>query len=69
MIATWSVVTYYVALMALSVFYFLQSFQAELPWSICNPEWADMATCVSARDNFTLTDNITFVTSSEQYFE
>ncbi|XP_046408711.1 sodium-dependent nutrient amino acid transporter 1-like [Ischnura elegans] len=33
------VVTYYCSLMGLTVFYFAASFQSELPWAKCRPEW------------------------------
>ncbi|OXA50584.1 Sodium-dependent nutrient amino acid transporter 1 [Folsomia candida] len=33
------VCSYYCSLMAITIFYFFQSFQSELPWSVCNPEW------------------------------
>ena len=39
--ATWFVVTYYCCLMALTVFYFFSSFQSVLPWTVCDPAWAD----------------------------
>ncbi|KAB7506127.1 Sodium-dependent nutrient amino acid transporter 1 [Armadillidium nasatum] len=35
-IATWCVVTYYVSLMALTIFYFIASFFPKLPWASCN---------------------------------
>jgi solute carrier family 6 amino acid transporter-like protein 5/7/9/14 len=40
-LATWFVVTYYCCLMALTVFYFFSSFQSVLPWTVCDPAWAD----------------------------
>lgn len=33
------VCSYYCSLMAITIFYFFQSFQSTLPWSRCNPEW------------------------------
>lgn len=37
--ATIMVATYYCSLMALTAFYFVQSFAAELPWATCSEEW------------------------------
>jgi solute carrier family 6 amino acid transporter-like protein 5/7/9/14 len=39
MFATVMVLIYYCSLMALTVFYFIQSFASELPWSTCAEEW------------------------------
>lgn len=67
MIGTWSVVTYYCSLMALTVFYFVMSFQSQLPWTWCNPDWAD-ENCVDSKNfNSSTTTNLS-VSSSEQYF-
>lgn len=33
--------TYYSSLMALTLRYFFYSFNTQLPWSECNPEWTD----------------------------
>ncbi|KAG7162061.1 sodium-dependent nutrient amino acid transporter 1-like [Homarus americanus] len=65
MVATWSVVTYYCSLMALTVFYLTQSFSAVLPWTYCDPAWADL-NCVDAASNRTFTNESQ--SSSEQYF-
>ncbi|KAK7078485.1 hypothetical protein SK128_001588, partial [Halocaridina rubra] len=65
MIGTWSVVTYYCSLMALCVFYFIMSFQKVLPWSYCDPAWAD-ENCVNATGNVTYSNESQ--SSSEQYF-
>ncbi|CAL4064796.1 unnamed protein product, partial [Meganyctiphanes norvegica] len=79
-IATWSVVTYYCSLMALTVFYFVHSFQAVLPWTVCDPAWAD-DNCRDASYNYTAlntTGEVLFLndtspmakgqSSSEQFF-
>lgn len=66
MLGTWSVVTYYCSLMALCVFYFIQSFSAVLPWSVCDYDnWAD-ENCVDASGNGSFSN--TSESSSEQYF-
>ncbi|XP_050737440.1 sodium-dependent nutrient amino acid transporter 1-like [Eriocheir sinensis] len=65
-IATWAVVTYYCALMALTVFYFVMSFNKVLPWSVCDEAWAD-ENCVDASGtNFTYSNNSQ--SSSEQFY-
>lgn len=65
MIGTWSVVTYYCSLMALTIFYLTQSFSWVLPWTQCHPEWADH-NCVdgSGRPSYSNGSQ----SSSEQYF-
>jgi len=49
MIATMAVLTYYVSIMSLTIFYFIQSFQKTLPWSECNVDWADEGACNETR--------------------
>ncbi|XP_065579842.1 sodium-dependent nutrient amino acid transporter 1-like isoform X2 [Artemia franciscana] len=66
--ATWCVVTYYTSLMALVSFYFIASFQSPLPWTYCDPVWADEK-CVDSTMN--LTNSSIFGKSespSDQYF-
>jgi solute carrier family 6 amino acid transporter-like protein 5/7/9/14 len=69
MFCTILVLTYYCSLMALTVFYFLQSFAAELPWSNCDEKW-DM--CIASKkydDNNSIITNLTgHRSSSELYF-
>lgn len=36
---------YYNVIMSYTVFYMVASFDSEVPWSKCDPAWADMATC------------------------
>ncbi|CAL8126748.1 unnamed protein product [Orchesella dallaii] len=45
MIATMAVLTYYVSIMALTVYYFIVSFQKTLPWSLCDEAWAGVGNC------------------------
>lgn len=66
-IAVFSVVSYYCALMALTLFYLASSFQSILPWATCQEEWGEG--CVSsseARSN--IMGNITQSSSAELYF-
>lgn len=62
------VVSYYCALMALTLYYLAASFQAELPWSICRPEWQGF--CIDAASNGLVPDtqNVTVRSSAELYF-
>ncbi|XP_071444225.1 sodium-dependent nutrient amino acid transporter 1-like [Hetaerina americana] len=57
------VVTYYCSLMGLTVFYFAASFQSELPWAKCRPEWNDCFD--SVRNSHGLTTNNTL--AAEKY--
>lgn len=45
MVGTGCVVSFYVSLMALTVFYFFASFNSVLPWAQCDPSWAGEAAC------------------------
>ncbi|KAA0194671.1 hypothetical protein HAZT_HAZT001110 [Hyalella azteca] len=65
-IATWSVVTYYVSLMALTVFYFVASFKSSLPWATCG-DWAS-EDCVDTMANISLKENFHLKSSSDEYF-
>lgn len=38
-VSVFSVITYYCALMALTLFYMVASFQSVLPWAFCWEEW------------------------------
>ncbi|XP_014233935.1 sodium-dependent nutrient amino acid transporter 1-like isoform X1 [Trichogramma pretiosum] len=63
--------SYYCSLMALTLFYLINSFQAELPWSKCRPEWG--SNCLdSLRRSLNATaaypTNVTQYSSAELYF-
>jgi len=71
MLATWSVVTYYVSLMALTVFYFLASFHSSLPWASCG-NWSSPL-CVDAHTNLSalndsLLNSSMLKSPSDEYF-
>ncbi|KAF2350544.1 Sodium:neurotransmitter symporter [Trinorchestia longiramus] len=70
-VATSAILTYYVSLMAITVFYFCISFQSALPWSVCDPAWADMDSCVSIASNASLgfSSNAFKQSSAEQFFK
>jgi len=69
MFCTVLVLTYYCSLMALTVFYFVQSFAADLPWSTCDEKW-DM--CIDSKksgdSNSSITNLTGYRSSSELYF-
>jgi len=55
--------------MAITVHYFIVSFNSVLPWTICNPEWENYT---AGGDNITCTDNILNGTTKsipEMYFK
>lgn len=61
------VVSYYCGLMALTLHYLVSSFQSELPWSICRPEWQDY--CIDVSNKSVSEDRNAIVRSSaELYF-
>ncbi|XP_036347528.1 sodium-dependent nutrient amino acid transporter 1-like [Rhagoletis pomonella] len=66
--ATLAVLTYYSALIALTVYYFIASFQSPLPWALCRDEWG--ANCVSSSVLNNEDNNQTerLQSSSELYF-
>ncbi|KAK7081863.1 hypothetical protein SK128_003055 [Halocaridina rubra] len=72
-IATWAVVTYYVSLMGLTVYYFFASFSTVLPWSECGDYSSN--SCVDYKSNaseiaFKLGVPFNELTSSpEEYFQ
>ncbi|KAG7209784.1 hypothetical protein KM043_011402 [Ampulex compressa] len=63
--------SYYCSLMALTLFYLIASFQAELPWGKCRPEWGKF--CVNSQpgnNTQEITDdaNTSYISSAELYF-
>jgi len=36
---------YYNVIMSYTVYYVVSSFSSEVPWSKCDPSWADVSTC------------------------
>jgi len=65
-IATASVLSYYCALIAITMHYLFSSFQSDLPWAKCKPEWPN---CVdSLPGEGTIRPNGTKATSSSEYY-
>jgi solute carrier family 6 amino acid transporter-like protein 5/7/9/14 len=72
LIGTFSVATYYCSLMALTLYYLIHSFTANLPWSQCDPAWSDSSwiknlTCIPSKTNDVSKLNNS-VSSSEAWF-
>lgn len=63
--AAFCVVSYYCSLMALTLYYLVESFQETLPWSICPPEWER---CCIGSNNSDSHTNVTMRSSAELYF-
>lgn len=69
-LATWFVVTYYCVLIAITLFYFFSSFQAVLPWTLCDMSWMSADNCYNSSADTNLTSfNISGLkSSSDLYF-
>lgn len=66
-IATTCVVTYYCSLIALTLFFMIKSFAAQLPWAHCWEKWAELnVNCIDAAS--TSGNRTNAVSSSELYF-
>lgn len=65
-VSVFSVVTYYCALMALTVYYMIASFQSVLPWAYCWEEWGDV--CFDSRSAGNETKIGSKTSSAELYF-
>ncbi|XP_071444037.1 sodium-dependent nutrient amino acid transporter 1-like [Hetaerina americana] len=70
MISVVCMVTYYCSLMALAIFYFLESFASELPWTHCEDAWKNCFDSESKDGNYMNHENFSTVvrSSSEIYF-
>jgi solute carrier family 6 amino acid transporter-like protein 5/7/9/14 len=62
------VAIYYNVIMAYCLFYLFNSFRSVLPWTVCNPEWADKR-CFVRNQNSTMEEMEMRQTSEEQYWE
>ncbi|CAH0564756.1 unnamed protein product [Brassicogethes aeneus] len=74
LIGTICVATYYCSLMGISLFYLVNSFTSDLPWSECNPAWNHSTggylgtyQCVPSNQDSSVTGNLT-MSSAELYF-
>ncbi|XP_031829644.1 sodium-dependent nutrient amino acid transporter 1 isoform X2 [Nomia melanderi] len=70
--AAMSVVSYYCSLMALTLYYLVASFQAELPWSFCREEWQGYCIDAAGTSNYDnesgAADDGSVRSSAELYF-
>lgn len=53
MIASTAIVSYYVSIMAVTLFYMYSSFASTMPWTVCNPDFVNISTCVGINTNVT----------------
>jgi len=60
--------SYYCSLMALTLFYLIVSFQAELPWGRCWEEWGEFCVDSLLGNHSVKTKNISYSSSAELYF-
>lgn len=60
------VATYYTSLMAYTLWYFINSFHAELPWATCLPEWEKCFN--SSSTDFLINATVGYKSSAEYYF-
>ncbi|XP_011193333.1 sodium-dependent nutrient amino acid transporter 1 isoform X1 [Zeugodacus cucurbitae] len=66
-IGTFAVLTYYSALIAVTIYYFIGSFQSPLPWTYCREEWLNcVGSSLSNSGNFSSSEKLQ--SSSELYF-
>ncbi|KAI5651870.1 sodium:neurotransmitter symporter family domain-containing protein [Phthorimaea operculella] len=61
------ILSYYVSIVALCMYYLVMSFQSELPWSVCQPDWPNcVPASASAAEGDIIVENGT--SSAEYYF-
>ncbi|KAL0841250.1 hypothetical protein ABMA28_014976 [Loxostege sticticalis] len=60
------VLSYYVSIIALCLYYLSMSFQSTLPWALCNPEWESIAYCVPS--GMSVPPGVNGTSSAELYF-
>lgn len=74
LIGTICVATYYCSLMAITLFYLINSFTSDLPWAECNDEWNETLierelVCVPSKStDFVAPNDTATASSSELYF-
>jgi solute carrier family 6 amino acid transporter-like protein 5/7/9/14 len=59
---------YYNVIMSYTVYYMVSSFASEVPWSKCDPSWADMSTCY-VRGSRAVSTNPADVDTNTEFFE
>ncbi|KAJ8986155.1 hypothetical protein NQ317_005628 [Molorchus minor] len=73
LIGSTCVATYYCSLMAITLFYFVNSFTSDFPWSICQEQWQEYLDergwiCVDASNSNQSSTGANMISSSEMYF-
>ncbi|CAH1645505.1 unnamed protein product [Spodoptera littoralis] len=61
------IVSYYMSIVGLCLYYLVMSFQSVLPWSVCQPDWVDCVPSGEVADNATIIDKP--ITSAQLYFQ
>uniref|UniRef100_A0A1E1WR43 Transporter n=2 Tax=Pectinophora gossypiella TaxID=13191 RepID=A0A1E1WR43_PECGO len=61
------VLSYYVSIIALCLYYLAMSFQSSLPWAVCRDEWIPLG-CVPSGESVNLTEFEGNATSSSELF-
>lgn len=65
-LSTGIVTSYYASLLALTIRYFVTSFNSPLPWSKCKPEWG--SGCIDSSPKEGILTNTSLSTSAELFF-
>lgn len=60
------ILSYYVSIVALCLYYLAMSFQSTLPWGVCQPEWDDCVPSDPNQEVGIVTENAS--SSAELYF-
>lgn len=72
MIAMGIVISYYAAIIAVAIRYFVASFSGELPWGTCDPAWTDV-NCINSSDTTAkssiINSTLPVKTSAELYYK
>lgn len=72
-IGSYSVATYYCSIMAVTLYYFINSFTSDFPWAKCKDSWLNYTTLrnLTCIDSFSDLSNVTTntISSSELYFK
>ncbi|XP_061377371.1 sodium-dependent nutrient amino acid transporter 1-like [Danaus plexippus] len=59
------ILSYYVSIIALCIYYLAMSFQAPLPWAVCDPSWVNCVPSSSTGENANVVNG---TSSAESYF-
>ncbi|CAK1547194.1 unnamed protein product [Leptosia nina] len=64
-LGTGSILSYYVSIIGLCLYYLAMSFTSTLPWAICQPEWEN---CVPSGETENINNTANGISSAEYYF-